>query len=63
MNGRVEGSFTSNFKVIRQGYVICFNIFGFYNLNSVENETNLFTLSHLHQKLCRLTNNCKTRVF
>ena len=59
MNGRVEGSLTSNFKIIRQGHVIYFNIFGFYDLNYVENDTNFITLSHLHQKLSRLTNNGK----
>ena len=59
MNGRVEGSLTSNFKVIRQGHVTYFNIFGFYDLNYVENDTNFITLSHLHQKLSRLTNNGK----
>ena len=31
MNGQVEGSLTSNVKVIRQGYVIYFNIFEFYD--------------------------------
>ena len=51
MNGRVEGSLTSNFKVIRQGHVIYFNTFGFYDLNYVKNNTNFITLSHLHQKL------------
>ena len=59
MHGRVEGSLTSNLKVIRQGHVIYFNIFGFYDLKYVENDTNLITLSHLHQKLSRLTNNGK----
>ena len=63
MNGQVEGSLTSNFKVIRQGHVIYFTIFGFYDLNYVENNTNLITLSHLHQKLSRLTNNGKNCVF
>ena len=29
MNGQVVGSLTSNFKVIRQGHVIYFNIFEF----------------------------------
>ena len=47
MNGQVVGSLTSNFKVIRQGHVIYFNIFEFYDLNYVENNTNLFDLSHL----------------
>ena len=41
MNGRVEGSLTSNFKVIHQPLVIYFNIFGFYDLNYIENDTNL----------------------
>ena len=48
MNGQVEGSLTSNFKVLRQGHVIYFNIFGFYDLNFVEIDTNLITLSRLH---------------
>ena len=43
-----EGSLTSNFKVIRQGHVNYFSIFGFYDLNLVENDTNLITLSHLY---------------
>ena len=63
MNGKVEESLTSNFKVICQGHVIYFNIFGFYDLNYVENDTNFITLSHLHQKLSRLTNNGKNSVF
>ena len=63
MNGRVEESLTSNFKVILQGHVIYFNIFGFYNLNYVENNTNLDTLSHLRQKLSQLTHNGKNSVF
>ena len=63
MNGQVEGSLTSNFKVIRQGHVIYFTIFGFYDLNYVENNTNLITSSHLHQKLSILTNNGKNSVF
>ena len=49
MNGQVEGSLTWNFKVIRQGHVIYFNIFGFYDLHYVENYTNLITISHLLQ--------------
>ena len=50
MNGQVEESSTwKNFKVIRQGHVIYFNIFGFYNLDYVQNDTNLITLSHLLQ--------------
>ena len=61
--GQVEESLTSNFKVIRQGHVIYFSIFGFYNLDFVENNTNLITLSHLHQKISRLTNNGKNSVF
>ena len=63
MKGQVEGSLTSNFKVIRQGHVIYFSSFGFYDLNLVENDTNLITLSHLHQKISRLTNNGKNSVF
>ena len=63
MNGQVEGSLTSNFKVIRQGHVIYFNIFEFYDFDLVKNDTNLFALSHLHQKLSRLTNNGKNSVF
>ena len=63
MNGRVDGSLTSNFKVTSQGHVSYFNIFGFCDLNYVENNTNFITLSHLHQKLSRLTNNCKNSVF
>ena len=43
--------------------VIYFSIFGFYDLNFVENDTNLITLSHLHQKISRLTNNGKNSVF
>ena len=54
---------TSLFKVIRQGHVIYFIIFGFYDLNLVENDTNLITLLHLHQKVSRLTNNGKNSVF
>ena len=63
MKRQVEGRLTSNFKVIRQGHVNYFSIFGFYNLNLVKNDTNLITLSHLHQKLSRLTNNGKNSVF
>ena len=59
MNKQVEGSLTSNFKVIRQGHVTYFNIFKFYDPNYVENDTNLSTLSHLPQKISRLTNNGK----
>ena len=51
------------FKVIRQGHVIYFSICGFFDLNLVENDTNLITLSHLHQKISRLTNNGKNSVF
>ena len=63
MGGQVEGSLTSNFKVIRQSHVNYFSIFGFYDLDLFENDTNLITLSHLHQKLSRLTNNGKNSVF
>ena len=63
MNGQVVRSLTSNVKVIFQSHVIYFNIFGFYNLNYIENDTNFITLSHLHQKLSRLTNNGKTVYF
>ena len=63
MNGQVEESLTLNFKVIRQGHVIPFNIFEFCNLDLVENDTNLIVLSHLHQKIFRLTNNGKNSVF
>ena len=49
--------FDLQFKVIRQGHVIYFTIFGFFDLYYVENDTNFITLSHLHQKLSRLTNN------
>ena len=42
--GQVEERLTSNFKVILQGHVIYFNIFGLYDLNYVENDTNLITL-------------------
>ena len=45
---QVEGRLISNFKVIRQGHVNYFSIFGFYDLNLVKNDTNLITLSHLH---------------
>ena len=48
MNDQVEGSFTSNFKITRQDHVISFTIFEFYDLNYVENNTNLIDLSHLH---------------
>ena len=48
---------------MRQGDVIYFNIFGFYDLNYVENDTNLITLSHLHQKLSRLANNMVKTVY
>ena len=58
-----QGSLTSNFKVIHQGHVNYFSIFGFYDLNFVENDTNLITLSYLHQKISRLTNNGKNSVF
>ena len=61
--GQVEGSLTSNFKVIRQGHVNNFSIFGFYDLNLVENDINLITLLHLHQKISRLTNCGKNSVF
>ena len=40
-----------------------FSIFGFYDLDLVKNDTNLITLSHLHQKLSRLANNGKNSVF
>ena len=63
MDSQVEGSLTSNFKVIRQGHVIYSNIFEFYDLNYVENDTNLIALSHLHQKISRLTNSSKNSVF
>ena len=63
MNGQVEGRLTSIFKVIRQGYVIHFNIFEFYDLDLVENDTNLIALSHLHQKISRLTNIGKNSAF
>ena len=63
MNGEVERSLISNFKIIRQGHVIYFNIFEFYDLNYVENDTNLVDLSHLHQKISRLTNNGKNSAF
>ena len=61
--GQVERRLTSNFKVIRQGHVNYFSIFGFYDLILVKNDTNLITLSHLHQKLSRLTNSGKNSVF
>ena len=48
MNGQVLGSLTSNFKVIRQGHVIYFTIYEFYDINYVVNDTNLIDLSHLH---------------
>ena len=63
MNGQVGESLTSNFKIIRQGHVNYFIIFGFYDLDLVENDTNLITLLHLHQKISRLTNNGKNSVF
>ena len=63
MKGQVEESLTSNFKVIRQGHVIYLRSFGFYDLDFVENDTNRITLSHLHQKISRLTNNGKNIVF
>ena len=44
-------------------HVIYFSIFGFHDFNFVENDTNLITLSHLHQKISRLTNNGKNSVF
>ena len=59
MNSQVVGSLSSNFKIIRQGHVIYFTIFEFYDLIYVENDTNLIDLSHLHQKIFRLTNNGK----
>ena len=49
MNDQFVGSLTSNFKVIRQGHVIYFTIFELYDLNYVENDTNLIDLLHLHQ--------------
>ena len=61
--GQVEGSLTSNFKIIRQGHVNYFSIFEFYDLKLVENDTNFITSSHLHQKLSRLTNIGKNSVF
>ena len=48
MNGQVEGSLTSNFKISRQAYVIYLNIFEFCDLDLVEKDTNLIALSHLH---------------
>ena len=63
MNVQIVGGLTSNFKVIRQGHVIYFSIFELYNLNYVENNTNLIDLSHLHQKISRLTNNDKNSAF
>ena len=63
MKGQFEGSLTSNFKVIRQGHVIHFNIFEFYDLNYNEIDTKLIVLSHLHQKISRLTNIHKNSVF
>ena len=63
MNGQIVGSLTSNFKIIRQDHVIYFSIFEFYDLNYVENDTNLIDLSHLHQKISRLTNNGKNSAF
>ena len=50
MNGQVVGSLTSNF-------------FEFYDLNYVENDTSLIDLSHLHQKISRLTNSGKNSAF
>ena len=61
MNGQVVGSLTSNFKIIR--HVIYFNIPEFYDLNYVGNDTNLIDLSHLRQKISRLTNNGKNSAF
>ena len=49
MNGQVERNLTSNFKVVRQGHVIYFNIFEFYDLDLVENDTN-FLLYHIDIK-------------
>ena len=43
--------------------MIYFSIVGFYDLNLVENDTNIITLSHLHQKVSRLTNTGKNSVF
>ena len=63
MNGQVEESLTLNFKVIRQGHAIPFNIFEFCDLDLVENDTSLIVLSHLHQKISRLTNSGKNSVF
>ena len=64
MEGQVEESLTSNFKVIHQRHVNYFSIFGFYDLNFVGNGTNLIkSLSHLHQKISWLTNNGENRVF
>ena len=36
INRQVEGSLTSNFKIISQGHVIYFNIFRFYDLNMLK---------------------------
>ena len=51
MNGRVEGSLTSNFKVIRQGHVIYFNNYEFYDFIYVENDTNLIALSYTSKNI------------
>ena len=63
INGHIEGSLTSNLKVIRQGHVIYFNNFEFTVLKYVENDTNFIALLHLHQKISRLTNTGKNCVF
>ena len=49
MNGQFEGSLTSNFKVIRQGHVIHFNIFEFYDLDFWKQ----------HQPYCYITSTSK----
>ena len=46
MDGLVEGSLILNFKVIPQGHEIYCNSFEFYGPNYIENDTNLFALSH-----------------
>ena len=45
--GQFEGSWTLNFKVIRQGYVIYFNNFEFSDLVNIKKNTNLMALSQL----------------
>ena len=63
MNGQILGSLTSNFKVIRQGHVIYFTIMNSTTSFMWKNGTNLIDLSHLHQKISRLTNNGKNSAF